>query len=253
MRGPAVTHSASAHKYSITYQYVNNLGGNSNLNVWSPYVNTSAGEVFSLSQEWYVGGSGSGTQTEEVGWVVYPAMFGDEKAHLFIFSTPDNYATGCWNNSCGDFVQVAGGAILGASLTSSTLGGAQYDISAEYYLYNGNWWLSYQGTWIGYYPGSMYRGGQNTKYAQQIQFGTESVGSTLWAPEGSGQWSSRAFGYAAYQRNLWYFNTSAGAVWDTLTGYQPSPNCYTISGPYSSSSSGWTRYFYEGGPGGSGC
>ncbi len=253
LQDPAQPQAAAAHKYSITYQNVNNLGGNSNLNVWSPYVNTSAGEVFSLSQEWYVGGSGSGTQTEEVGWIVYPALFGDEKPHLFIFSTPDNYATGCWNGSCGDFVQVADKGILGASLTSSTLGGAQYDISAEYYLYSGNWWLSYQGTWIGYYPGSMYRGGQNTKYAQSIQFGTESVGSTLWAPEGSGQWSSTGFGYAAYQRNLWYFNTSASPVWDSLTGYQPSPYCYTISGPYSSSSSGWTRYFYEGGPGGSGC
>ncbi len=242
-----------AHKYSVTQQNVNNLGGNSNLNIWSPYVSTALGEVFSLSQEWYVGGSGSGLQTEEVGWIVYPAMFGDEKPHFFIFSTPNDYTTGCWNSSCGDFVQVAGSGILGASLTSSTFGGTQYDFSAEYYLYQGNWWLAYQGTWIGYYPGSMYHGGQNTKYAQTMQFGTESVGSTLWPPEGSGQWSNAGFGHAAYQRNLWYFNTSAGRVWDSLTAFQPSPYCYTIVGPYSSSSSGWTRYFYEGGPGGSGC
>jgi hypothetical protein len=139
-----------AHKYSITQQNVNNLGGNSNLNIWSPYVNTLLGEVFSLSQEWYVGGSASGLQTEEVGWIVYPAMFGDEKPHFFIFSTPDNYTTGCWNGSCGDFVQVAGSGVLGASFTSSTYGGTQYDFSAEYYLYQatGGWPIREHGSAI---------------------------------------------------------------------------------------------------------
>jgi neprosin-like protein len=253
-----------AHKYSETVQNVNNLGGNSNLNLWSPYVNTSAGEVFSLSQEWYVGGINTGVplcggpqscsiQTEEVGWIVYPAMFGDERPHFFIYSTPDGYATGCWNNTCRDFVQVADSGILGASFSYSTSGGTQQEISAEYHLYQGNWWLAYQGTWIGYYPGSMYHGGQNTRYAQSIAFGTEGVGSTIWPPEGSGAWASAGFGYAAYQRNLWYFNTSAGRVWDSLSRVESSPTCYTISGPYSSSSTGWARYFYEGGPGGFGC
>ena len=244
----------AAHKYSFTYQWVNNLGGNSNLNIWSPYVNTAAGEIFSLSQEWYVGGSGSGEQTEEVGWVVYPAMFGDEYSHFFIFSTPDDYNSGCWNNSCGDFVQVANGSFLGARFnpTSSTFGGQQIEFSSEYELYKGNWWVSYSGTWVGYYPGSMYHGGQNTKYAQLIEFGTEGVGTNVWPPEGSGQWPSKGYEYAAFQRNLWYFNTSAGTVWDSLTPDIPSPNCYSIAGPYHSSGD-WTVYFYEGGPGGSGC
>jgi hypothetical protein len=245
--------SGLAHKYSYTYQNVNNHGGNSNLNVWRPYVNTSAGEVFSLSQEWYVGGSGSGLQTEEVGWVVYPAMFGDENSHFFIFSTADGYATGCWNNSCGDFVQVADFGLLGASFSNySVYGGAQYEFSAEYYLYQGNWWLAYQGTWIGYYPGSKYHGGQNTRYAQTVEFGSEGVGSTVWPPEGSGIWAGYGWSWAAYQRNLWYINTSNGGVWDSLTPAQPSPGCYSIAGPYNSSGA-WTVYFYEGGPGGSGC
>jgi hypothetical protein len=246
--------SVEAHKYSFTYQYVNNLGGNSNLNLWSPYVNTSKGEIFSLSQEWYVGGSGSGTQTEEVGWVVYPAMFNNsEQAHFFIFSTADNYATGCWNNSCGDFVQVADSGLLGNSWgTYSTSGGAQYEMSAEYYLHQGNWWLGYGGTWVGYYPGSKYHGGQNTRYAQIVEFGTEGVGTTIWPPEGSGAFSSRGFGYAAYQRNLFYINTAGTTVWDSLNPDEPSPACYTITGPYTSTGA-WTKYFYEGGPGGTGC
>jgi hypothetical protein len=246
--------SVASHKDSFTFQYVNNLGGNSNLNLWNPYVNTAAGEIFSLSQEWYIGGSGAGLQTEEVGWVVYPAMFGNsEKAHFFIFSTPNNYASGCWNNSCGDFVQVAVSGLLGNTWNnSSSTGGAQYEISAEYYLYQGNWWLGYGGTWVGYYPGSMYHGGQNTHYAQIVEFGTEGVGTTIWPPEGSGAFSSKGFGYAAYQRNLYYINTAGTSIWDTLNPDEPSPACYTITGPYTNTGA-WSRYFYEGGPGGKGC
>jgi hypothetical protein len=253
--GEFATPGGAAHKYSYTYQWVNNLGGNSNLNIWDPYVNTGAGEVFSLSQEWYVGGSGANTQTEEVGWVVYPAMFGDERTHFFIFSTPNNYASGCWNNTCGDFVQVADSGLLGAYFnTVSAHGGTQYEFNAEYYLYQGNWWLNYQGTWIGYYPGSMYHGGQNTRNAQLIEFGTESVGTSVWPNEGSGYWPSSGWTWAAYQRNLWYISTSTSyaSYWDTLNPSIPSPACYNIAGPYNSTGA-WTRYFFEGGPGGYGC
>jgi hypothetical protein len=253
-----------AHKYSTTFQYVNNLGGQSNLNVWAPLVNTSLGEGFSLSQEWYVGGINTGVppcggpqscsiQTEEVGWVVYPDMFGDENPHFFIFSTPDGYATGCWNNSCGDFVQTKDAGILGASLHPvSTLGGTQYEISSQYQLFKGNWWVSYAGTFIGYYPGTMYHGGQNTKHAQVIEFGTESTGTNVWPPEGSGQWPSKGFKYAAYQRNLFYINTAGKGIWDSLTPDISSPKCYSIGGPFSGTGA-WTVYFYEGGPGGGGC
>ena len=89
--------------------------------------------------------------------------------------------------------------------------------------------------------------------AQLIEYGTESVGSTWYPPEGSGNWASSGWSYAAYQRNLFYINLSATTVWDSLTPAMPSPGCYSISGPYFSSSSGWGIYFYEGGPGGTGC
>lgn len=244
----------SAHKYSYTYQYVNNLGGNSNLNLWSPYVYTSLGEVFSLSQEWYISYNGT-TQTAEVGWQNYPALYGGENSRLFIYYTADNYSTtGCYNLSCGAFVQVNNSWYFGGGFSNySTYGGAQYDFSAEYYLYNGNWWLALGGTWVGYYPGSVYRGGQMSRYAQLIEFGTEGVGTTWFPPEGSGQWSSAGWSRAAYQRNLYYIASPTASYWDSLSVAQPSPHCYSISGPYSSTSSGWAVYFYEGGPGGTGC
>ncbi|MFN7992885.1 MAG: neprosin family prolyl endopeptidase [Bryobacteraceae bacterium] len=248
---PAVT----AHKYSYTYQWVNNLGGNSSLNLWKPYVNTGLGEIFSLSQQWYVGGSGSGTQTAEVGWQNYPSKYGSQNSALFIYYTADNYSsTGCYNLDCAAFVQTNSAWHFGSGFsTYSTFGGSQYEFAAQYYLYAGNWWLALGGAWVGYYPGSVYRGGQLTRNAQLIEYGTESVGSSWYPPEGSGNWASAGWTYAAYQRNVFYLNTSAASVWATLTKSQPSPACYSISGPYYSSSSGWGIYFYEGGPGGTGC
>jgi hypothetical protein len=243
----------TAHKYSQMYRYVDNLGGNSNLNLWSPYVNTGLGEIFSLSQEWYIGGTGAATQTAEVGWQNFPNKYGSQSSRLFIYFTGDNYnSTGCYNLDCPGFVQVSNTAHIGGGFGGySTAGGAQYEFSAEYYLYQGNWWLAISGNWVGYYPVSLYRGGQMSRYAQKIEFGTESVGTTVWPPEGSGFWSTSGLGYAAYQRNLFYFNTGGIAVPDGLLQYDPSPRCYTTSGPFSSASSG--VYFYEGGPGGTGC
>jgi len=251
----AANPSSTAHKYSYTYQYVTNLGGNSSLNLWKPNVNTGLGEVFSLSQQWYVGGSGSSTQTAEVGWQNYPSKYGSENSALFIYWTRDDYnKTGCYNLDCAGFVQTNSSWHFGGGFSNySTFGGSQYEFAAQYYLSGGNWWLALGGAWVGYYPGSIYSGGQMAHSAQLIEYGTESVGSTWYPPEGSGDWSSLGWEYAAYQRNLFYINTSSGSVWDTLTPAQPSPACYSITGPYYSSSSGWGIYFYEGGPGGTGC
>src|SRR6185436_11242019 len=58
---PAV--NAPSHKYAYMQQQVDNLGGNASLNIWTPFVDTARGEIFSLSQHWYAGGSGAGLQT----------------------------------------------------------------------------------------------------------------------------------------------------------------------------------------------
>jgi len=263
VRNPVAT---VAHKYSVALQNVNALGGNSILNLWSPYVNTTKSEGFSLSQEWWVAGtfSGSDGQTAEVGWQNFPTKYGQgENSVLFNYWTADNYNnTGCYNLECAAFVQIAAQGTLGAKFSNySTLGGTQYEFSAEYRLYNGNWWLAIQGTWLGYYPGSLYSAkntGELAKNATQIQFGTESTGTTLWPPEGSGNWPSKGFGQAAYQRNLFYVDTSGNSQWDQLTTSSfTSTKCYNIAGPYSVGPSGaapgWTVNIYDGGPGGSGC
>jgi hypothetical protein len=255
--------SAVAHKYSYTYQYVNNLGDTTTLNLWSPYVNTGLGEIFSLSQSWTIAYSPT-LQTAEVGWQNYPGYYGGENSRLFIYWTADGYNhTGCYNLTCGAFVQTAGGWYFGGGFGNySSWGGAQYEFRAQYYWYQGNWWLGLGNansiTWVGYYPGHLYNGGAMTTHAQLIEFGSEGVGSNPWPPEGSGGWAGWGYGYAAYQRELYYWaSPSAAAYWDSLTAAQPSSNCYTIAGPYwggwTPPSNDWGIYFYEGGPGGYNC
>jgi hypothetical protein len=253
-----------AHKYAYTYEWVNNYGDTTTISLWSPYVNTSEGEIFSLAQSWTVGTSPT-TQTAEVGWQNYPAFYGGENSRLFIYWTADGYnQTGCYDTSCAGFVQTGSGWYLGAGWTSySVMGGTPAELNARYYLSGGNWWLGLGSNptnagWFGYYPASQYGSGTMATHSDLIEFGSESVGSSVWPPEGSGDWASAGFEYAAYQRALYYWSDpSAGATWDSLTVAEPSPNCYSIAGPYNAGwnppSDDWGIYFYFGGPGGSGC
>jgi len=76
----------AAHKYSITYQYVNNWGDNDDINLWRPYVYTDIGEIFSLAQSWTIGNV-STTQTAEVGWrIIRPAW--EHRALCPLSTTP---------------------------------------------------------------------------------------------------------------------------------------------------------------------
>jgi len=259
-KDPSVVPPATAtHKYVFYYQTVNNHGDEADINLWRPDVYTDIGEIFSLAQSWTIGGSGAATQTAEVGWQNYPALYGTESSVPFIYYTADDYnKTGCYNLTCGAFVQVSSAITLGAAFTPASYSvpnnSTQHFLPFQYKLANGNWYLFYNGTEIGYYPGSVYKGGQLTKYSTLLEFGSESVGTTVWPAEGSGQFGA-AYGYdeAAWQKNLFYINTSNVSVWDSLTYDAPSPACYTGSPAHYSSSLGWGIYFYFGGPGGTGC
>jgi hypothetical protein len=246
--------SIYAHKYSFTYQNVYNHGASTNINLWRPYVYTGSNEIFSLAQSWVVGTTWGTTQTAETGWQNYPAKYGSENPALFIYWTADGYnATGCYNLDCAAFVQTSSSLHLGAGFSSySVYGGAQYEIQLQYYLYQGNWWLRVGGNWVGYYPGSIYRGGELTYYSNLLEFGSESVGTTVWPAEGSGLWAADGWTWAGYQRLIYYSNTSNTSIWTGLTAAVPSPACYTIAGPYWGGSS-WGEYFYFGGPGGTQC
>jgi hypothetical protein len=247
------------HRYAYGYLYVNNNGGSSWLNIWNPSV--GQGQGLSNSQQWYSGGTGTATQTVEGGWINYPDHFGVNRSVLFIYWTPDYYQTGCYNLECAGFVQTNSNWKLGTTFANySTSGGPQYEIQMQWQHYQGDWWLYLQNTGgtldaIGYYPGTLYGSGQLSKYSTLIEYGGETAnptGSTApFPPMGSGAFASAGFQYAAYQRLIYYLDTSGTTQWPTLSAYQPTPGCYTSATTPASSGGSWGTYIFFGGPGGS--
>src|SRR5271166_2444860 len=78
------------HDYAHAAQYVNNYGGFTTLSLYSPFVDTNSGQIFSLSQQWYAGFSPT-TQTAEIGIQNFPAKYGSQNSALFIYWTADGY------------------------------------------------------------------------------------------------------------------------------------------------------------------
>jgi Neprosin len=244
--------TVALHKYAHANQFVNNIGGTAYLNVWKPVIGPN--QVFSLSQHWYVGGSGNGIQTAECGWQVFPQMYGTDLPCLFIYWTRDNYFnSGCYNVSCDAFVQTDSSVVLGGGLTFSTPGpNTQFEYQMGYLFSGGNWWFYFNNQPIGYYPGSLYQGGALSNGAAIIDFGGETVGDGTWPPMGSGAFANGGFGVAAYTRSIGYFPPSGGTVDAALSQQQPSPQCYTID-VFNSSGTSWGSYIFFSGPGGTNC
>ncbi len=246
---PAV---AATHRWAHAFQNVNNLGGHSYINLWDPAI--GANQIFSLSQHWYVGGSGSGLQTAECGWQVYPGKYNTSLPVFFIYWTADDYNnTGCYNLDCSAFVQTSHAATIGGTISpSSVYGGAQYEIQLAYYLYKGNWWLYWGGgaasNAIGYYPTSLYRGGAMASQASEIDYGGEVVGTTSFPPMGSGHFANQGWTKACHQRDITYFPTNGGQVNASLTPSQAWPNCYTSQVILYAPT--WSETEFYGGPGG---
>lgn len=243
----------ATHRWAHAFQNVANNGGHSFLNLWDPAI--GANQIFSLSQHWYVGGSGSNLQTAECGWQVYPGMYGDSHPHLFTYWTADDYSsTGCYNLTCGAFVQLGSSYAPGMALGPvSTSGGAQYEIELAYWHANGKWFLYMNGTagsnCIGYYNDSQYKGGALSKNAVEIDYGGEVVGTTSFPPMGSGAFASTGWQKAAYQRNIGYWQPLGGTMINaSLTPSQLWPNCYTAQVDLYASP--WFETLWFGGPGG---
>jgi hypothetical protein len=247
---------APTHRWAHAYQFVSNGGGHSYLNLWAPFVNTVNGQIFSLSQHWYVGGSGGNLQTLECGWQVYPQFYGDTRPHLFTYWTADNYnSTGCYNLTCDAYVQLPGAPIApGMPLGPvSVIGGPQYIIELTYWHTGGRWWLYFNGTSggnaIGFYPDTIYQGGALSGNASEIDYGGETVGTISFPQMGSGLYANEGWQRAAYQRTIGYYPPQGGAMINAnLTPSQGWPDWYTAQ--VNMYGSPWFETLWYGGPGG---
>lgn len=253
---------SSNHQYAHAYRYVANWGAQATINIWKSA--TELNTEFSLGQIWVVGGTGAGLQTLEVGTQKYHNLYNDDNAHLFIYSTRANYApnTGCYNNTCGDFVQVSTTIFPGAVINPpSILNGTQYETSMQWFkdMDGGAWWLNYQGQWVGYYPRALYNAAGVQNHAAEIDFGGEIIdnrngGRHTTTDMGSGGFPSAGYKKAAYMRLLNYnyaTTTNPNKVWNTpatgLTLNRSDAACYDIA--YFTGDVNWGSYFYYGGAG----
>ena len=238
----------SSHYYSAAFQNVNNIGGDSWMNLWSPTVKSN-GEM-SLSQIWVGGGSGDGTQTVEVGWQVYPDKWGGNNAALFIFYTPNNYTDGCYNVECSGFVQTANNVYLGSGFDHySTRDGGQWGFNIQVQRSNaGDWWLYYRGPGdyipFGYYPGRLYGSGQLSRNADSIGWGGEDTGNPSALQEGSGALPTEGWRRAAYHDVVFYIDTNRVSQWTNLFKVEQPNDCYKTD----ISNAGAKTFFYFGGP-----
>ncbi|CAN6373632.1 unnamed protein product [Urochloa humidicola] len=250
------THNvAVGHQHAVAYTRMDRYHGTKgSINLWQPAIGTA--KDFSLAQLWITRGSYSSMDLNsiEVGWQVFPEMYGDRSARLFIFWTRDAYrTTGCYNLQCSGFVQTNNKFGIGASFSPvSSYGGKQYEITILVWKdpKEGNWWLQVGGNTLGYWPSSIFSNLQNG--ASNIMWGGE-VYSPFAAQTstnmGSGHFPGEGFGKASYIKNI--------QVVDSFNKLRPpgalglgnqKPNCYNVRSG-SSSSSNWGTYIFYGGPG----
>ncbi|CAM3612909.1 neprosin family prolyl endopeptidase [Paracidovorax anthurii] len=269
----AETFTAIHHYASIYEDTAGALiaGAGADLNIWNPAFAT-ANDYLSISQIWLV--SADFQQSLEVGWRRQPGYpnWGD-KSILFIYSTQDGYAsTGCHNLECGQFVQTASGNVFGVAFAAnrySVKNGTQGMVKVAFKRNSdGNWWLSVDGHWIGYYKASLYTGGDlaSPSASTRISAGgeTHAYANAPSTPMGSGVFAAKGYRQAAFQANHFYIDDSLKThALTNLTGFAvTNPDCYTMAVAglsYNRSSTGVSRItpspemttsgFYFGGPG----
>jgi len=262
---PAQDVGGAIHAYAHASQVVTDgpcTGARSWLNLWTP--NPAPG-VFSLSQQWIAGGSGSGLQTIEGGWHVYPGLYNDSApiTRLFIYWTADGYSqTGNYNllyrPGQPAFVQTDNSWVLGGAFQkTSVVAGDQPGFMMQWRLdpAQGRWWLVLQGTGdpvaLGYFPTAIFGGGPLSNAAESVDFGGEvcsEAGSNQAGPMGSGSHATTGWQQSAFHKEIAYF--SAGQwIPATLARQQQDAPAYTIDAQ-NKSSSPWSTHFFFGGPGG---
>jgi hypothetical protein len=252
----------TGHKYAIGRQIVRNFGGYSALRINQPTIDIQKGQIFSLSQQWYAAGSGSTTQTIEVGWQVNPARFHTIFPVFFIYWTADNYqTTGCYNLDCTGFVQTNNSWTLGGALKLAP-GGFTTEFGLSFKAIPGGvWWLyvidTSNGKWtaIGYYPYSIFKKGALADCATRITYGGETAGTTSWPSMGTGYFGTGEKNrspppLASYHRTFSYFDIHGDFQPANLIANSPSPKCYD-SMIKNQTDQGPTLYY--GGPGGTDC
>jgi hypothetical protein len=276
---PPANVAANGHLYTSQLSQQDNYETRAYINLWK-YGETSFTRDMSLMQGSETCPIAAGLESVEAGFMVQPALFGDENLHLFTFFTRAGHAAApadyqlSYNKVKKGFVQWNGATTFpGATIASNTLSsvnGLQYECEVRFQLYKGNWWLHVCSNWLGYFPTA---NSTSVTSTQRIYFGTLSTvacdyswfgeASTrnwfdfgFWGPVdiGSGRFPSEGFGRAAYIRTPSHRDPFTG-VWvdmpngPKLSGLGYDANCYRVSHWGALGSSPPYNGFFVGGPG----
>lgn len=165
---------------------------------------------------------------------------------------------GGWDGMYTGFARVEGAPYApGMAIPEpSTIGGIQHEALYHIQLANGNWWVGWNGAWLGYYPTDTFPNelkehGCETLWYGEVYDPKSTPLTWTWTDMGSGQFASAGFGKAAYFRNPTYVDPSGASQWPDKNGNFKEINnaCYTRT-PLLSGAAPWDRGFYVGGPGG---
>ncbi len=145
--------STQLHQEVIAGLHIDNWGVTGGFILWNPSVDRY--NEFSLEQLISYGTNAGALQTVEAGLQVYPTKYGDSATRFFIYSTTDNYNTGCYNNECGNFIQTPGTFCLGCAVGPYSIQNGQHyyiDLATWKDGDAGNWWINFADHWIGFFP-----------------------------------------------------------------------------------------------------
>jgi Neprosin len=163
-----------------------------------------------------------------------------------------NYIGG-WDGNVAGFVPAEGRPYgPGVALQLSIYNGAQYDSRVHIENFSGNWWISHNGNWLGYYPGWMFSAMSSTACMAQYYGEVGDPDPSCWTTTdmGSGHWAATGFRKTAYVRNPYYIQNGV-ATWlgqaDLVSPYLP--NYYTVTNVTAGPAPNWSSFFYVGGPG----
>jgi hypothetical protein len=216
-----------------------------------PWVDHADSMAHSLAQIWGIDDTQGplAYSDVEVGWNVDAYLYtGDYWPHLFVYSW-DRGIPGCYNDkpACngtrGDFVPASSTIVAGMYIP-----GGEHQFGAQYDNSTGNWWVNYDGQWLGYYPPYAYPSYHNTGFLRLDAGGeVEDHNSASCTDMGTGAFGSS--GNATYFKQTWR-GYAGGSAWGSLSQFDTDPSAwnsafYNYNGPMGS--------FLFGGPGYPGC
>ncbi|HEY8142811.1 MAG TPA: neprosin family prolyl endopeptidase [Kofleriaceae bacterium] len=218
------------YHYAVGYQWTWSRGAVVWMNQARPWLSTAD---FHTLGEVAIQGNNTGNIVE-LGWTIDRGLYGDDYPHLFVFFWVNNQPA-CYNG-CG-YVQVSPYYYPGMWTA--------WDGSAHQFVvqwWQGNWWLAYDGVWMGYYPGSLWGGGHNESALVQA-FGEVAVAPGTTPCTDMGWYNHGVGGPNRARMHTIYFLGDGNAWWANMTGWQDQWWWYNVgfNNP--------TDFFY-GGPGG---